>query len=560
MGNIADPTICLWEPAPYLIFSENIWGNFIYYSHLFPSLSILLIALFVFFHNPRAKTSIALLFLALAFTAWSLIDLVLWASERSDLIMFFWSILIHFELLIYVASYYFIHTLITNRWPSWRSELAIFLIFVPAFLFTHTSLNLLGFDFTNCWREALEGPLWQSYVYYAEIIIALGILTFAVKEIRKIKNKSRRIEFSLATAGMLAFLFSFSVGNILGSFETNWELGQYGLFGMPIFVAFITYLMVRYQMFKAKIMATEALVTGLGVLIASLLFVRKLENVQAIALATLIITIILGVLLIRSVRNEIKQRERIEKLATDLEKANVRLKALDKQKSEFVSIASHQLRSPLTSIRGYASMLSEGSFGPIPDKAKEPIERIESSAKNMALVVEDYLNVSRIESGNMKYEVSDFNLRHEIEGVTDDIRPTAIKQGLMLLFRTDLQSKAIVSADVGKTIQIAHNLINNSIKYTPKGTVTVFMRDDLKSKTISVDIIDTGIGMSKETIDILFQKFSRADGANDINKSGSGLGLFVAQKMAEAMGGSITAHSEGPGKGSRFTLTLPLAM
>jgi signal transduction histidine kinase len=144
--------------------------------------------------------------------------------------------------------------------------------------------------------------------------------------------------------------------------------------------------------------------------------------------------------------------------------------------------------------------------------------------------------------------------------VTDDIRPTAIKQGLMLLFRTDIKSKTIVSADVGKTIQIAHNLINNSIKYTPKGTITVCMRDDLKNKTISVDITDTGIGMSQVTIDKLFQKFSRADDANDINKSGSGLGLFVASRMAEAMGGTITAHSKGKGEGSRFTLILPLAM
>jgi signal transduction histidine kinase len=86
------------------------------------------------------------------------------------------------------------------------------------------------------------------------------------------------------------------------------------------------------------------------------------------------------------------------------------------------------------------------------------------------------------------------------------------------------------------------------------------MRDDVKNKTISIDVIDTGVGMSPETIDKLFQKFSRADDANDVNKSGSGLGLFVAKKMAEAMGGSITAHSEGKGRGSRFTLTLPLAM
>jgi len=560
MNNIADPSICLWDPAPYLIFSDNIWGNFIYYSHLFPSLSVLLIAFFVFKNNPKAKTSAALLFLALVFTAWSLIDLVLWASERSDLIMFFWSILIHFDLLIYVASFYFIHTLLKDQWPSWRSEIVIAALFVPLVLLAHTPINLLGFDFTNCWREALEGPLWQSYVYYAEAAIALWILVFAVREIRKPENKPRRVEYSLATAGILAFLISFSVGNILGSFEVNWELGQYGLFGMPIFVAFITYLMVRYQTFKAKVLATEALIAALGVLILSLLFVPKIENVQAIAAVTLVITILLGILLIRSVRQEVVQRQKIETLAQDLEQANVRLQTLDKQKSEFVSIASHQLRSPLTSIRGYASMLVDGSFGSIPTEAVEPLERIETSAKRMALAVEDYLNVSRIESGNMKYELSDFNLKDEIGKVTDDIRPTALKQGLVLLFRSNLTSTGIVHADIGKTVQIAHNLINNAIKYTPKGSITVFVRDDLKTKMIYVDVIDTGVGLSAQSIEILFQKFSRADGANKVNTTGTGLGLFVAQKMSEAMGGTITAHSAGEGKGSRFTVSMPLQM
>ncbi len=255
-----------------------------------------------------------------------------------------------------------------------------------------------------------------------------------------------------------------------------------------------------------------------------------------------------------------QQYEQLEVLTKDLEKANARLKELDKAKSEFVSIASHQLRSPLTSIRGYASMLAEGSFGKMTQKAQEAAARIEESAKLMAMSVEDYLNVSRIESGNMKYNLSDFNLRDMTEKICEDLRPDALKHSLILLFRTDLSSRAIVNADVGKTNQIVHNLINNSIKYTPKGTIQVFMRDDLKKKRIYVDITDTGIGMSQETIGKLFNKFSRADNANSVNVSGTGLGLFVALKMAEQMGGNISAQSEGDTKGSTFTFELPLAM
>lgn len=559
--NIADPSICLWEPAPFLIVSGNIWGNFIYYSHLFPSLTILLLAFFVFIHNPRGRAAQALLAMALAFTAWSFIDLVLWASERSDIIMFFWSILIHFELLVYITAFYFIHTLFTNQWPSWRSEAVILAMFVPLVLFGHTSLNLIGFDFTNCWREALEGPLWQSYVYYIELLVAVWILIFAYCEIRKPENQKRKTELILATIGVLAFLISFSLGNILGSLENNWELGQYGLFGMPIFAILLTVILVRYELFRAKVLATEALVVGLGVLITSLLFVQTIENARVIAGVTLVVVIVLGILLIQSVKREINQREKIETLAKKLEKANQRLQVIDKQKSEFVSIASHQLRSPLTSIRGYASLLLEGSFGTLPQKATEALQRIAESSKLMAYSIEDYLNVSRIESGNMKYSMSDFNLRDQVEHLCDDLRPEAIKSGLMLLFKTDLKSKGVVNADLGKTVQIVQNLLHNSIKYTKEGSITVLVRDDVaKTKKIYVEITDTGVGMDDDIQERIFKKFERAKNANEVNTSGTGLGLYVAFNMAKAMGGTITAHSDGPGKGSRFTLEMPLAL
>jgi signal transduction histidine kinase len=205
-------------------------------------------------------------------------------------------------------------------------------------------------------------------------------------------------------------------------------------------------------------------------------------------------------------------------------------------------------------------MLAEGSFGKMPEKAMESAKRIEDSAKLMAMSIEDYLNVSRIESGNMKYNLSDFNLRDMVDSICDDLRPEALKKSLILLFRSNLTSRGLVNADVGKTNQIIHNLINNSLKYTQKGSISVFVRDDVKKKRIYIDITDTGIGMSKETAGKLFHKFSRADNANSVNVSGTGLGLFVALKMAEAMGGTITVQSEGDGKGSTFTIELPLAM
>jgi len=177
----------------------------------------------------------------------------------------------------------------------------------------------------------------------------------------------------------------------------------------------------------------------------------------------------------------------------------------------------------------------------------------------MAELIDDYLNVSRIEAGNMKYALVDFNLAQEVEHIVDDLRPEALRRGIVLLFKKQLTGLGVVHADLGKTQQIIHNLLNNSLKYTVKGTVTAYIRDDLKKKQVVVEIIDTGIGMNQKTLHSIFQKFGRGDNASSINSQGTGLGLYVAERMAEAMGGSITAHSEGEWKGSRFVLTLPLA-
>jgi len=273
---------------------------------------------------------------------------------------------------------------------------------------------------------------------------------------------------------------------------------------------------------------------------------------------TVILVGILGYILSKSVKHEIKQREEIEQLAIGLGRANERLQELDKLKSEFVSIASHQLRSPLTAIRGYGSMLREGSFGKLPETTNDPLDRINESAKLMAMSIEDFLSVSRIESGNMKYELSDFNLNEQAKHIVDDLRTEALKAGLVLYYKSDITSQGFVTADIGKTQQILHNLINNSLKYTKKGTVTVYVHESKKLKKLYIEIIDTGIGMSQETIETIFGKFTRAKNANSVNIKGTGLGLFVAREMARAMQGDITAHSKGDGKGSHFILELPL--
>jgi signal transduction histidine kinase len=557
--------ICNLFSEPSFFFYVSELPSLLYYSHLPVGLLALFVGLFVFVNNPKEKLNQLLFLITVTFALWLTINLTAWTNIHSDIILTVWPFFGVTSAILSILCIYFIYVFAHKKEPSLRFKVSLLLLTLPVILFAHTDLSVTGFNITDCDAFGFEGLLYHTY--YSSLGIVAMIWSAAIL-IKKYKTSDRlfRKQILLMGVGIEFFLFSFYTIVFLASFianlglTTDSELEFYGMFGMGIFIVFIGVLLTQFKTFKVGILAAQAFVVGLITVIASQFTFSTSKTSTILTAVTLALTAILSYALIRSVKKEIKQREELELLTQELERANIRLKELDKQKSEFVSIASHQLRSPLTAMRGYASMLYEGSYGKLPEKAVEVARRIEESAKLMAMSVEDYLNVSRIESGNMKYNLSDFNLRDMVETICDDLRPEALKKGLILLFRSDIEGKGIVNADVGKTNQIIHNLINNSLKYTPKGSINVFVRDDSARKRIYINITDTGIGMSKETAAKLFHKFTRADNANSVNVSGTGLGLFVALKMAEAMGGTITAESEGDGKGSTFTIELPLAM
>ncbi len=505
--------------------------------------------------NPRLLVSRLYLIFALLFSTWALLDVSLWATNDPALVMFSWSIQVLLEPLIYAIAFYLFYLYLYRRPPSLKANITVTALLLPLILLLPTIYDLQDVHLSTC--EATEGPLAKYYTYFLNLFFVALLIWFGKKRIPQLEVGKRKIAV-LFGAGLLTFLLSFTSGNIISSFTDNWVISQYGLFGMPIFAFLIAYSVVRFEAFQIKVVSAKILVVILWASVGSLLFIdASLLNVT-IGL-TLVFTTVAGYLLVRSVTQEFRQRQQLERLTAELEHANDRLKELDKMKSEFVSIASHQLRSPLTSIRGYASMLSEGSFGKLPAQAQEAVDRIKEASRLMSLSVEDYLNVSRIQSGNMKYELSDFNLRDMVMKIVADMRTEATHNGLSLTFNDTLgEVEGLTHADIGKTNQILHNLIDNAMKYTPKGSISVLVSALPEKRILRVDVKDTGVGMKPGTIEKLFEKFRRADNANGVNVSGTGLGLYIARKMAQDMKGDVTAFSRGEGTGSTFTLTLPL--
>ena len=556
---------CYLYPEPsYFFFAPDLPGLH-YYSHIPTSIIALLVGLFVFLNARKLLLNKLLLLIAVCFSLYTFFSLIAWTNVHGDFILFIWPAFGILQAFISIFSVYFIYVFLQKSDVSTKLKAVFAALLAPVLLFAHTDLSVSGFNLTYCDSFGYEGELYKFYYTALGVLAMFWIAILLLKHYRSAAVEFRKqiilmgigIEFFLFSFFTMSFLATYLAG--LGVFEDS-SLEFYGMFGMAVFMTMMGVLIVRFKTFNVGLSASVALVVSLVILVGSQFTYVETMTAKLLTSFTLVITGLIGILLMRSVKKEIKQRQELEDLTKRLEKANTRLKVLDKQKSEFVSIASHQLRSPLTAIRGYASLLIDGDYGNIPKKALEPLSRIEQSSRLMVMAIEDYLNVSRIEAGNMKYNMADFNLRDETEHVCDDLRASAIKRGLVLYFKTNLHSRGVVNADLGKTVQIVQNLITNSIKYTEKGTVEVLVRDNVAKKRIYVDIIDTGIGMSQETQHTIFQKFERAHNANAVNIHGTGLGLYVALKMAQAMRGDITAHSDGEGKGSRFTFELPLAL
>ena len=261
-------------------------------------------------------------------------------------------------------------------------------------------------------------------------------------------------------------------------------------------------------------------------------------------------------LLYKETKNfSVKLEKEVEKATHDLRKANTQLKKLDAAKSEFISIASHQLRTPLTVIKGYISMMLEGNFGVLTKPETESLEKVFISNERLIQLVENLLNISRIESGRLQFDFKQVDLNEMVESVIEELSGNAKKKGLILQYKASIKPIPKIKIDEEKIRQVVMNLIDNAIKYTKQGSVTVKLEQT--GKKISFSVADSGMGVRPEDMVNLFKKFSRGTGTSLIHTEGTGLGLYVARMMIAAHKGKIWAESDGVGKGSRFCFELP---
>jgi signal transduction histidine kinase len=354
---------------------------------------------------------------------------------------------------------------------------------------------------------------------------------------------------------IISSLFGY-IGGSSNFFPYMFKSFPYGNYFVIFFLVFMVYGVLKYKLLNTKVVSAQ--IFSIAIILISLFNFLRAESIkdQIINGLTLLLISLFSYFLIRSVNEEIEIRNKVQALVKNLEKANLKLKELDQKKSEFMSLATHQLRAPLTSMRGYSSMILDGTFGKVNNpEVEDAIDKISRASTDLAMIVEDYLNISRIEQGRMQYNFSIFNLSDLIKDIIKEVKPTIDHAGLAVNFIYDEAVQYRVNVDQGKIKQVLFNIIDNAIKYTPTGHIDIILSVKDGNKVL-VKIQDTGVGINPDILPTLFKKFKRAPDASKTNILGTGLGLYVANEILKAHNATAWAESEGQGKGSSFYVEL----
>jgi PAS domain S-box-containing protein len=244
---------------------------------------------------------------------------------------------------------------------------------------------------------------------------------------------------------------------------------------------------------------------------------------------------------------------RVAERTAELAAANEQLKELDRLKSEFLATMSHELRTPLNSIIGFSSILRQGMAGPLNTEQEKQIDLVRGSARHLLSLINDLLDLSRIESGAMELTLEDFDLAAVVAEVGAVLAPMVAQRKLTYETRCE-RPEMWVRSDRQRVFQVVLNLANNAVKFTERGGVIVECGET--AEAVRVRVVDTGIGIKTEHLPLLFEAFRQVDGSARRVYEGTGLGLHLCRKLLDLLGGRIEVESTH-GKGSCFTVTLP---
>lgn len=531
------------------------------------------LGVFIISHNWRDKVNRLYFLIILATSLWSF-SYWRWLSSIDVESALFWVRLLSIGSTL-IPIFYF-HWVVSMLNADKKEKTTVWLVYILGTIFLMFSFSDL---FISGVQQKLFFPFWPNpgiiYHFYFFTLYACLVI-YSVKLLLEsykssVGEERKRIIYIL---GGTVVAFGGGLSNFFLWY--NIPIAPYTNFLVAFFPFLFGYATIRYRLFKVQVVATELFTIAIWVFLFVRVLISDGFNDLLPNIILFVTVVFFGILLIRSVFKEVRQRERIEKIEKELEvayklekkakedtdrayalekKANEELKRIDAYKNEFLRQAQHDLRSPLSIIMGYAELLLNGDFGKIPKKGIDVIKRIQVVTQNKIKDVNNFLNTEQFRMGKGVVSLkSGIKILPMLEEIVNGLKYKAESKGIYIKLEKPTEN-IVVAADKEKLKSALFNIVDNSVKYTNKGGIKIRLEEN---KSVKIEIKDTGIGIPKEKIKTLFEtQFERADQAEKV-ATGSGVGLYLSNKIIKLHNGKVWAQSDGEGKGSTFTVELPI--
>ena len=509
-----------------------------------------LLAIFVYKNNPVSVTNKLFALLNVSVSVW-LFAMYISFNQDSPTSLFW------IKLTLFLATpMNLLFFLVSHTLPNYKLKLSnkiLFTLIASAFLIMMIAISPYSFtdlEVVNNKPNPIAGIGLIPFGIFSILMNAAAVYILFKRIKSSFGVEKQQLRFVVFGILLMFFLIITTIFLPVALFHNNMFMPFFPLYPL-IFIILTAYSVVKHHLFNLKVIATEALTIGIWTALLSKVALATSAVAMAVDIFIFLSTVIFGIFLIRSVKMEVRQREQLQKLSEDLKAANVKLEDLSRFKTELLSLASHQVKSPLAVIKGYASILLDGLYGKIDGKIKETVFKMKESTDGLIALVNSLLDLRKIEEGKMEYKFQPVKMSDLVSRVVSELKPLAENKKLDLSF--DSVSEKSVNADEMKLKQVVQNLVDNAIKYTPNGFVKAELKD--KGDFIILSVKDSGLGISAELLRQVFQEFIRDERVKKEIR-GTGLGLYIAKKIVEAHSGEIWAESEGEGKGSIFFVKL----
>jgi signal transduction histidine kinase len=536
--------ICYLFPEPtYFLFTSGV-PALLYYSYIPVTIVALFVGFYIFFSDRSSLLNKLFLAITVLFSFWAISILIEWTNIHSNLVLFVWN----FQGIIFgltaILCIYFMYVFLDKKDVSNLLKVVFLTLLTPIFILT-PNYYLSGFDITACDAFEFQSTAYQIYYIALGVLAIFWVLTLIIRRYR-ISDADFKKQISLMGNGILAFLFMFFIWTNLTYYLSqigalpDSQLEMYGMFGVLIFIVYIGIIMVRFKTFNTKTFGAQMLVFALIALIGSQFFYTTNTTSMIVTSITLVVTGIIGINLIRSVKKEIEAKEA--------------LKIANERQAETTSLITHQIRGVFTTTKAGLSAVIDGSYGSISQDLKGVMEHMFKSQEDGVTEVQTFLQAQKIESGTVQYDFKPFDFKALVEELSDKEKPRADAKGFQYEVHID-NGDYIIEGDLVYLTQLVDNFIDNAIRYTEKGSIKIQL--SRKTNSILYSVKDSGVGIKEEDRDKIFTKYGHGTDSRKINSDSSGLGLYIVKGIVVGHGGKIWYETE-IGKGTTFFAKLPI--